>query len=123
MIINNQLEAKSVSKEATSESIENSTSLSISDNNKSGYGIDLNGRKIVFMPILEKDATSEGKVVVDILVDENGIVTKADPSGRGSTTSNPILKEKAKRAALSARFSKCADYKEQKGTITINFSY
>lgn len=85
-------------------------------------GVSLMGRKIIINPVISKDTKEEGKVVVEITVDNNGTVTKADPNGRGTTTSNPALKQKAKQAAMSAKFNS-SSIEEQKGTITIIFSF
>ena len=84
--------------------------------------INLIGRQIAFPPTLSKDTKEEGKVVVEITVDKMGRVVKADPNGRGTTTSSSALKEKAKQTALTTQFS-ISNLEEQKGTITIIFSF
>jgi hypothetical protein len=61
--------------------------------------------------------------VVEITVDKNGKVIKADPNGRGTTTSSPMLKAKARQAALATTFNVSGEFEEQKGTITITFSF
>jgi len=88
-----------------------------------GYGFSLAGRKVMTPPSLSKDTKEEGKVVVEITVDKNGNVIKADPNGRGTTTNSAILKAKARQAAMNTKFSPSNDYEEQKGTITIVFSF
>jgi outer membrane biosynthesis protein TonB len=88
-----------------------------------GYGFSLSGRSIMTPPILSKDTKEEGKVVVEITVDKNGKVIKADPNGRGTTTSSPMLKAKARQAALATTFNVSGEFEEQKGTITIIFSF
>ena len=55
--------------------------------------------------------------------DKNGKVIKADPNGRGTTTSSPMLKAKARQAALATTFNVSGEFEEQKGTITIIFSF
>jgi len=85
-------------------------------------GISLTGRKIIINPVISKDTKEQGKVVVEITVDNNGTVIKADPNGRGTTTSNPTLKQKAKQAAMSVKFNS-SSIEEQKGTVTIIFSF
>lgn len=90
---------------------------------KGGYGFSLAGRNVITPPSLSKDTKEEGKVVVEITVDKNGNVIKADPNGRGTTTNSAILKAKAKQAAMNTKFSPSNDYEEQKGTITIVFSF
>ncbi|MCD6018513.1 MAG: energy transducer TonB [Bacteroidetes bacterium] len=88
-----------------------------------GYGFSLAGRAVVSPPPLSKDTKEEGKVVVEITVDKNGKVIKADPNGRGTTTSSPMLKAKARQAALATTFNVSGEFEEQKGTITIIFSF
>lgn len=88
-----------------------------------GYGFSLSGRNMVTPPALSKDTKEEGKVVVEITVDKNGKVIKADPNGRGTTTSSPMLKAKARQAALATVFNVSGEFEEQKGTITIVFSF
>lgn len=87
-----------------------------------GYGFSLAGRSVMTPPTLSKDTKEEGKVVVEITVDRNGKVIKADPNGRGTTTSSPMLKAKARQAALATVFN-VSGAEEQKGTITIIFSF
>ena len=89
----------------------------------SKYGIDLKGRAIVKPPILPKDTKEEGKVVVEITVDSEGNVIEANPNGRGTTTSSALLKAKAKQAALATKFNIDGKFEEQRGTITIIFSF
>jgi TonB family protein len=88
-----------------------------------GIGIDLRGRAVVVPPRLPSDTKEEGKVVVEILVDKEGNVTEANPNGRGTTTSSPALKAKARQAALATKFNVSGKFEEQKGTITIIFSF
>ncbi len=88
-----------------------------------GYGFSLTGRSVVTPPVLSKDTKEEGKVVVEIVVDKYGKVIKADPSGRGTNTNSPILKAKARQAALNTVFNVSGEFEEQKGTITIIFSF
>jgi TonB family protein len=88
-----------------------------------GIGFSLSGRSIIKPPVLSKDTKEEGKVVVEITVDKNGKVIKADPNGRGTTTNSPMLKAKARQAALATSFNVSGEFEEQKGTITITFSF
>lgn len=89
----------------------------------SKFGIDLKGRAVVRPPKLPSDTKEEGKVVVEITVDSEGNVIEANPNGRGTTTSSPLLKAKAKQAALATRFDVNGKFDEQHGTITIIFSF
>jgi outer membrane biosynthesis protein TonB len=88
-----------------------------------GYGFSLSGRSVITPPPLSKDTKEEGKVVVEITVDKNGKVIKADPNGRGTNTNSAILKAKARQAALATVFNVSGEFEEQKGTITITFSF
>lgn len=86
-------------------------------------GIDMKGRAVVKPPKLPTDTKEEGKVVVEITVDADGNVIEANPNGRGTTTSSPLLKAKAKQAAMATKFNVDGKFEEQKGTITIIFSF
>jgi len=88
-----------------------------------GIGYSLKGRKMIQPPKLPSDTHEEGKVVVEILVDSEGNVTEAVPNGRGTTTSSPALKAKARQAALATKFNVDGKFEEQRGTITIIFSF
>lgn len=87
------------------------------------YGVDLKGRAVVKPPKLPSDTKEEGKVVVEITVDSEGNVIEANPNGRGTTTSSALLKAKAKQAALATKFNVDGKFEEQRGTITIVFSF
>jgi hypothetical protein len=89
----------------------------------SKYGIDLRGRAVVQPPKLPTDTREEGKVVVEIIVDSEGNVIEAIPNGRGTTTNSALLKAKARQAALATKFNVDGKFEEQKGTITIIFSF
>jgi TonB family protein len=84
---------------------------------------DLAQRKIVQLPKISSDTKEEGKVVVEIVVDRQGNVIEANPNGRGTTTSSAVLKIKARQTAMTAKFSPDEKIEEQKGTITIIFSF
>jgi outer membrane biosynthesis protein TonB len=87
------------------------------------YNVNLKGRALVKPPKLPTDLAEEGKVVVEITVDSEGTVIEANPNGRGTTTSSAILKAKAKQAALATKFNVDGKFEEQKGTITIIFTF
>lgn len=85
--------------------------------------ISLSGRKAIKIPEAIKDFKEEGKVVVEIIVDEMGNVISATPGQRGSTTTSALLYEKAKAVVLQAKFSPSRDgTKEQRGTYTLVFA-
>lgn len=87
------------------------------------FGFDLKGRTLLSHPPLPSDTKEEGVVVVDIKVDKEGNVIEADPNGRGTTTTSPILKAKARQFAIKLKFSDNPQFEEQKGSITIIFSF
>ncbi|GIV28374.1 MAG: hypothetical protein KatS3mg027_2188 [Bacteroidia bacterium] len=87
------------------------------------FGFDLKGRSLLSHPPLPSDTKEEGVVVVDIKVDKEGNVIEADPNGRGTTTTSPILKAKARQFAVKLKFSPNSQFEEQKGSITIVFSF
>jgi len=86
-------------------------------------GFNLAERTIVAAPGFISDTQEEGKVVVDITVDRNGEVTGASPNGRGTTTSSMALKAAAKKMAFATKFNKNQKFEEQRGTITIIFTF
>ncbi|MBN8702331.1 MAG: hypothetical protein J0M08_04655 [Bacteroidetes bacterium] len=89
---------------------------------KGAFKYDLKGRRIVRAPDIIDDSQEEGKVVVEIMVDETGKVVKATPGGRGSTTTSALLYAKARQAALGTKFNSSTDgMKEQSGSITFVF--
>ncbi len=90
--------------------------------NGSGVKYDLKGRVMLKRPDISDDSQEEGRVVVDIIVDESGRVTHATPGARGSTTTSAVLYAKARQAALTAKFNTAAQgIKEQRGSITFVF--
>jgi TonB family protein len=86
-------------------------------------GVNLTGRSIVVPPAFLRDTKDEGTVVVEITVNKAGEVIEAVPNGRGTTTSNAILRAKATQAAKSTKFNADERFEEQKGTLTIVFSF
>lgn len=89
-----------------------------------GFSYSLLGRRIAKKPNISSNSKEVGIVVVNITVDRNGNVIKAEPGARGSTTLASEKLEKAKQAALSTKFSAKADGpEEQYGTMTVNFTF
>lgn len=88
-----------------------------------GFGFNLKNRSIVTKPPISRDTKEEGTVVVEITVDKNGNVIKADAVGRGTNTNSIILKAKARQAALATKFNVGSEFEEQHGTITFVFSF
>lgn len=90
---------------------------------KNGISHNLEGRKAQSLIKPQYDCNESGTVVVDIIVDQEGRVIKATAGGRGSTTASTCLCNKAKEAALKAKFSAKADApEEQRGSIRYTFS-
>ncbi len=81
----------------------------------------LAGRSLIgSLPTPEYNQQSEGRVVINIIVDETGRVTSASLRANNSTTNNSALIEAARAAALKARFS-VSESVVQNGTITYIF--
>ena len=100
------------------------TGSGIGSGNGDGITYELKGRNLAHRPDIEDNSKETGKVVVSIVVDKSGKVTKAMPNQRGTTTLSPILLAKAKQAALDTRFSPNPNApEEQFGTITIIFKF
>jgi len=91
----------------------------------SGNGISfkLDGRSFGSTPPKpEYNSKSEGKVVVEIRVDRSGKVIGAYPGKAGTTTTDKVLHEAARKAALEAKFNSAPNAAEvQIGTITYTF--
>lgn len=87
-----------------------------------GIGIDLKGRKYMYLQSFKNPTDEEGKVVVSITVDKLGKVTKAVAGVKGSTISNQVLWKTCQNAALQSVFDANPNAEvEQKGTITYIF--
>lgn len=124
-----------VYKSATTQESESETFVSggtgVLDENKveaflnvsSSMGYDLTRRNLVLKPKFTTGTKEEGTVVVEITVDKNGIVIEAIPNGRGTTTNSSSLKQEARKMALATKFNENQKIEEQRGTITINFSF
>jgi len=84
-----------------------------------GIGGGLKGRKVVLKP--EPDGCNEaGKVVIEVIVDQTGKVTKANNT-RG-TAASACLIQQARAAALKTKFAPNDKAGLQTGTITYNFT-
>lgn len=88
-----------------------------------GNGYSLAGRTLSGMlPLPPYNGEEEGKVVVKIWVDRNGNVIRAQAGVNGSTVTNGTLLQRAKQAAMTAKFTPNPDAREtQEGTITYVF--
>ena len=88
----------------------------------SGISYSLKGRHHKGLPKPVYTGNEEGKVVVEITVNRNGIVTSATPGIKGTTTSASNLWAAAKKAALKTKFDKSSSSpKMQTGSITYHF--
>lgn len=83
----------------------------------------LSGRSVVgILPQPAYNSQSQGKVVVQITVNQDGVVTKANAIGKGSTVQDAQLWRAAEEAARKAIFNVKKDAPIfQVGTITYNF--
>lgn len=90
-------------------------------NSGQGVSFDLSGRSAQSLPIPEYRSQSEGRVVVEVVVDKEGKVVSALPGVRGSTTTDERLIQAAQRAALNSRFRRSPESPVQKGVITYIF--
>ncbi|HMR88233.1 MAG TPA: hypothetical protein PKD51_08770 [Saprospiraceae bacterium] len=80
----------------------------------------LSGRGVEFEPTFADNSQKTGKVSLSICVNNEGKVTKADFTQKGSTTSDAYLIDLARKTALKYRFSK-SDIESQCGTVTVDF--
>lgn len=84
-------------------------------------GFSLAGRYLVGnLPRPAYDVEAEGRVVISINVNAEGVVTSASYRQSGSTTNNGTLVTAARNAALRARFTP-SEAEVQTGTITYIF--
>ena len=83
-------------------------------------GAGLSNRGIRNAPKINDRSQKTGRVVIEVCVDRNGRVVKADYTQRGSTTNDAELIELSKRNAMNFTFSP-SDVDEQCGTISYDF--
>ena len=82
----------------------------------------LSGRNVSFKAKPIYKIQSQGKVVVEITVDQLGNVISAIPGVKGSTTLDQQLLKRAKEAALKTKFTaKESAPSRQQGRIIYNF--
>ena len=83
----------------------------------------LAGRKALLTPKEQPNCEEEGIVVVEVFVDRNGTVIRANSGIKGSTNTNPCLLKPAREAALRTSWNADPNaQKIQKGTIIYIFS-
>jgi len=87
-----------------------------------GISYSLGGRGNLKGPDIIKEHTEEGKVVLNIYVDQHGKVIRTTPFLAGSTTTSQALFNLADKMAKSARFESDPNGRpEQKGKMTFVF--
>lgn len=90
----------------------------------SGVSANLTGRSVIEESLIKPaySAREQGRVIIDIIVDQQGKVTWADFRPKGSTINNSSLVNSARQSALKARFNVDENAPlSQKGSITYNF--
>lgn len=80
----------------------------------------LDGRRITKLPSFEDEFNENAKVAVDITVNQAGAVTAAVINPKGTTTTNPSIRNIALQKAKSLKLN-AGDTEEQKGTLVFNF--
>jgi hypothetical protein len=80
----------------------------------------LTGRGVEYEPSFSDNSQKTGKVSLSICVTNEGKVSKAEFTQKGSTTSDSYLIEIARKSAMKYRFSK-SEIDSQCGTVTIDF--
>ena len=87
-----------------------------------GTGYDLGGRGAKSLHRPNDDFSEAGIVVVDIWVNRQGKVTRAEVATKGTTVINSDMRQKATQAALRSSFAADPNApEEQHGTITYTF--
>jgi TonB family protein len=87
-----------------------------------GVSFSLGGRGSKYLDTPSADFKEQGTVVVDIWVDRQGVVTRAQVKSKGTTVLDPNLREIAVDAAKNSTFTADPSAAElQRGSITYNF--
>lgn len=81
----------------------------------------LSGRNCIFKPVMNVEVQEEGKVEVEIWVDENGKVTRTRISEGNTNTNSPLLRKLALKNALQTKWTEKNGSPEQKGRISYKF--
>lgn len=88
-----------------------------------GSGYSLGTRKALSKPAPKYTCNEEGKVVVEITVDQNGKTISATPGIKGTTNTARCLLDQAKIAAMNTKWDADSDAPaKQTGKIIYNFS-
>ena len=87
-----------------------------------GTGYDLGGRGAKSLHRPNDDFSEEGRIVVDIWVNRDGQVVRAEVATKGTDIINNAMRQKAIQAAKRSTFASDPDApEEQHGTITYTF--
>ena len=87
-----------------------------------GVGFSLGGRGARHLQKPDKDFGEEGHIVVNIWVNREGHVTRADIATKGTDIVNASMRQQAIEAAKQSKFAADPNApEEQKGTITYTF--
>lgn len=87
-----------------------------------GAGYDLGGRGAKSLNKPNDDFEEQGIIVVDIWVNQDGKVIRAEIANKGTTLINSTMRAKAKEAALRSTFTADKNAPQQQhGTITYTF--
>lgn len=85
-----------------------------------GYG--LSGRSLADSGKVKQDCNQEGRVVVKIVVDQNGKVIQATPGVKGTTNNDPCLLDPARKTAYLHRWKPDSEAPNQQiGFVVVNF--
>lgn len=79
----------------------------------------LTGRSVAIRPSFQDEFNENAKVAVDVTVDAGGRVVAATVNPRGTTTTNPSIRNIAKTKALQVKLTPGTE--EQSGTIVFDF--
>ena len=87
-----------------------------------GTGYDLGGRGAKSLHRPDDDFSEEGRIVVDIWVNRNGQVVRAEVATKGTDIISNSMRQKAIQAAKRSTFASDPDApEEQHGTITYTY--
>ena len=88
-----------------------------------GIGYGLNGRGKASFQLFKQDCNESGRVVVKIVVNQNGQVVEAIPGVKKTTNTAPCLLEPAKKIALSHKWRPDPNAPERQiGFVVVNFT-
>ena len=98
-----------------------STALDNLVSGKGSVGKELGQRKVIYEPVIKESSQKTGKVAVRICVNQQGVVTSAKFTQKGSTTTDTHLVSIATKAAKKYKFSS-SENPEECGNVIIEFT-